>query len=429
MSRKDISKKLFQGDVSVWIIFLLLCCFSIIEAFSATSTLAYKQANIFIPIAYHTSFLVSGFILIFVLSHAHYKFFSLGILLIPISIILLSLTFRYGISDNEAIRRLIFFGIPLQPSEYGKLACIIYVAFLLSKREKLTDKRTVKYICIGVGTVCLLILPSNLSTTVLLGTVCFLMMFIGQIPLKLLGQLLFGIFIAGLLSVLLLLVIPTDVTRQYFPRFVTWKNRIQTHVAYKSSDSQQDNNTFRITNENYQIAHSKIAIARGGVFGKMPGQSVQRDFLPQAYSDFIYAIIIEELGVAGGIVVLLLYLMLMLRVSIIARRCEKLFPKYLVLGCGLLIVLQALVHMAITVGLFPVSGLPLPLISIGGNSILITCIYFGFILSVSHFGANMSADEEDKEESEDGELENDWENEEYPEENLNLAAEMTETEA
>ena len=426
MERIDISKKLFQGDVSVWILFMLLCCFSIIEVFSATSTLAYRQTNIFMPIVQHTSFLVGGFILILILARIHYRYFSLGILLILVSIVLLILIFRYGITDNEAARKLDFFGIPLRPSEYGKLACIIYVAFLLSKREKFTDKKTVQYICMGVGPVCFLILPFNLSTAVLLGTVCFLMMFIGQIPLKLLGRVLLGIFVLGLIAVLLLLAIPRDITKPYFPRFETWEKRWLTH---NTTEFQQTNNTYRITDDNYQIAHSKIAIARGGIFGKMPGQSVQRDFLPQAYSDFIYAIIIEELGIVGGIVVLLLYLMLMLRVSIIARRCEKLFPKYLVLGCGLMIVLQALIHMSITVGLFPVSGLPLPLISIGGNSILITCIYFGIILSVSHFGANMSKEEEDEEESEEDEWENDLENKEYLEENLNLAPELTATES
>ena len=423
MERKDISKKLFQGDVSVWIIFMLLCCFSIIEVFSATSTLAYNQANIFVPIVRHTSFLVAGFLLILVLAHTHYKYFSLGILLMLVSIVLLILTIIFGISVNDAFRKYELFGTAFQPSEFGKLACIIYVAFLLSKREKFTDKRTINFICIGVGSICLLILPSNLSTALLLGTVCFLMMFIGQIPLKLLGRLLFGTFVAGLICVLLLLVIPTDITRQYFPRFTTWQNRLHTFVDIHTTDSQETNNTYRITDDNYQAAHAKIAIARGGVFGKMPGQSVQRDFLPQAFSDFIYAIIIEELGVVGGIFVLLLYLMLLLRVSIIARRCEKQFPKYLVLGCGLIIVFQALVHMAVTVGLFPVTGQPLPLISRGGTSILVTCIYIGIILSVSHFGANMS--EEEEEEVETGETEETGGIGEYPD----LTPEMAEIES
>jgi cell division protein FtsW len=162
-----------------------------------------------------------------------------------------------------------------------------------------------------------------------------------------------------------------------------------------------------------------MAIARGGIFGKLPGKSLLRDFLPQAYSDFIYVIIIEELGIVlGGIGVLLLYLMLMIRVVVIARRCEKLFPQFLVLGCGLLIVFQALVHMAVSVGFFPVTGQPLPLISIGGSSIIVTSICFGMILSVSHFGANMSEDDED-----DDNDENDIE------ENLTVTTEIAEIES
>jgi len=144
------------------------------------------------------------------------------------------------------------------------------------------------------------------------------------------------------------------------------------------------------------VSHASIAIARGGIFGKLPGRSVQRDFLPQAYSDFIYAIIIEELGLTGGIFVLLLYVVLMFRVAIIARRCEKLFPKYLVLGCGLIIVIQAFINMAVAVQLMPVTGQPLPLISRGGTSTVLTCVYFGIILSVSRFGAGMGNNEDEE---------------------------------
>ena len=411
MQRIGISKELFRGDRSVWIIFMLLCCFSIVEGFSATSTLAFRQASVFLPIVRHTSFLIAGFVWILVLTHTPYRFFSLGILLMLVSVALLILTF--------GTRWLSVFGTPFQPSELGKLACIIYVAFLLSKREKFTNERTVKYICIGVGIVCALILPFNLSTALILGTVCFLMMFIGLIPLKKLGRLLFNLFIAALLFSLLLGVIPEDIIKQIFPRLVTWQNRIHTFIGLTktSNETQDTTNTYIIPDENYQITHAKIAIARGGIIGKGPGQSVQRDFLPQAFSDFIYAIIIEEVGVVGGIVVLVLYLMLLIRVVIIARRCEKLFPKYLVLGCGLLIVFQALVHMAVSVGFFPVTGQPLPLISRGGTSIVITCTYIGIILSVSHFGANMSEEEEDEE------LENELEQAAIPAENPNLAIE------
>ena len=151
-----------------------------------------------------------------------------------------------------------------------------------------------------------------------------------------------------------------------------------------------------MTDENYQVSHAKIAIARGGLFGQMPGHGQQRDFLPQAYSDFIYAIIIEELGFVGGVFVLLLYIMLLVRVGMIARRCEKAFPKFLVLGCGLLIVVQALANMAVAVSLIPVTGQPMPLVSRGGTSTVITCVYFGIILSVSRFGAHIREKDEEE---------------------------------
>jgi len=420
MARIGISKKLFQGDVTVWIIFMLLCCISIVEVFSATSTLVFKQASIFIPIIRHTSFLIAGFLLILVITHTHYRFFTLGILLMLVSAALLVLTMRYGISENEATRWLNLFGTPFQPSEFGKLACMIYVAFLLSTRERLTNRRTTNYIAIGVGLICLLILPTNLSTALILGTVCFLMMFIGLIPLKELGILFLKVLVLTFALAILLCLIPKDVTNQFFPRFTTWQSRLQTFVGIKNNtiDTQNESNTYQISDENYQITHAKIAIAKGGIIGKGPGQSTQRDFLPQAFSDFIYAIIIEETGVVGGILVLVLYLMLLIRVVVIAQRCEKQFPKYLTLGCGLMIVFQALVHMAVSVGLAPVTGQPLPLISRGGTSIVITSVYFGIILSVSHFGANMS--EEDEEEAEE---------EEVLDENNQLSTEIVDTES
>ena len=399
---KYSARALFKGDISIWIIFMLLCCFSLVEVFSATSTLAYKQANIWQPIVRHASFLFVGCLFVVGLPHIHYKFFSLGILLLPLSLILLSLTYIVGVTTNDASRWLVLMGVQFQPSEIGKLACIIYVSFWLSKRNKLSDDVVYKIILWGVGLVCLFIFPANFSTAFLLGLICFLLMFIGQIPLKKLGKLLGSLFIVGLIGVLALQALPSETTKKYLPRRAqTWQNRISNFMTPKmQSDGEQSaqEDTYRITDSNYQESHAKIAIARGGVFGKLPGQSVQRDFLPQAFSDFIYAIILEEMGVTGGIVVLLLYVMLMIRVGIIAKRCEKLFPKYLAIGCGLMIVVQAFVHMGINVGLFPVTGQPLPLISRGGTSTILTCIYIGIILSVSHFGAGMTEEEENENE-------------------------------
>jgi cell division protein FtsW len=399
MKRKEFFEKTFQGDLSIWVIFMLLCCFSLLEVFSATSTLAYKNATIWGPIARHASFLFVGFSLVLLMVHAHHKYFSLGILLLPISFVMLLITPFVGPNTNEAYRWLPLFGFQIQPSEVSKLGCVIYVAFLLSKRSELSDKTTFQWILWGIIPVCLLIFNNNLSTALILGGVCFLMMFIGQIPLRKLGVLLINLAVLSLLFVLLLNVMPPDLKKKYFYRFDTWIERWTSHTAELRANrtAGDEAKTYVITNDNYQVTHARIAIAKGGIFGKLPGRSVQRDFLPQAYSDFIYAIIIEELGVAGGICVLILYVMLMIRVGIIAKRCEKLFPKYLVLGCGLLIVIQALTHVAVNVGLCPVTGQPLPLISRGGTSTLVSCICIGVILSVSHFGAKMSQEDEEEE--------------------------------
>ena len=405
MAQTNLTKKVFHGDTSVWIIFLLLCCFSLVEVFSATSTLAYKTSNIWIPIVRHASFLLAGFLMILGMVRIHYRYYSLAILLMPLSILMLVATPIIGVSANDASRWLEIFGVQFQPSEFGKLACIVYVAFLLSKRGKFSEKAIFQWIVVGVGIICFLILLYNFSTAFLLGIVCLLMMFIGQISLVRIGKLLLYLLLGGVVLIAVATIAPRTVEK-FLPRLETWSNRLIKHADERGeAEKEQTDKTYVITDENYQVTHAKIAIARGGLFGKMPGRSVQRDFLPQAYSDFIFAIIIEELGIVGGIVVLLLYIMLMIRVGIIARRCEKLFPKYLVIGCGLLIVIQALTNMAVAVNLIPVTGQPLPLISRGGTSTMLTCIYIRTILSVSHFGAGMGPEEEDEEEEEETDTE------------------------
>ena len=399
MAQTNLTKKVFHGDTSVWIIFLLLCCFSLVEVFSATSTLAYKTSNIWIPIVRHASFLLAGFLMILGMVRIHYRYYSLAILLMPLSILMLVATPIIGVSANDASRWLEIFGVQFQPSEFGKLACIVYVAFLLSKRGKFSEKAIFQWIVVGVGIICFLILLYNFSTAFLLGMVCLLMMFIGQISLVRIGKLLLYLLLGGVVLIAVATIAPRTVEK-FLPRLETWSNRLIKHADERGeAQKEQTDKTYVITDENYQVTHAKIAIARGGLFGKMPGRSVQRDFLPQAYSDFIFAIIIEELGLVGGTVVLLLYIMLLIRVGIIARRCNLLFQKYLVIGCGLMIVIQALTNMAVAVNLMPVTGQPLPLISRGGTSTVLTCVYFGLILSVSRFGAGMGDEEAAEEEA------------------------------
>ena len=402
--------KLFRGDRSVWIIFMLLCLVSLVEVYSATSTLAYKNAYFFSPIVRHATFLLCGFAAVLLLHNIPSKYYSVAIILLPISMVMLLVTLFVGVSINDANRFLSFMGIQFQPSEIAKLSCVVFVAFMLSKQEKFTPNKTFWITIIGIGLTCLLIFPENFSTAFLLFVVCYLMMFVGQAPLKKMGILLGILIISGMFVLTAFHTVPDDFARKYFPdRYFTWRARLGiTQVEewksplaiFKKDKNKVKENKYVINDDNFQVGHAKIAIARGGVFGKLPGRSVQRDFLPQAYSDFIYAIIIEELGlIIGGIGVLMLYVILMFRVAIIARRCEKLFPKYLALGCGLLIVIQALINMAVAVNLIPVTGQPLPLISRGGTSTMLTCLYFGIILSVSRFGAGMG-DEVDDEETE-----------------------------
>ncbi len=389
----ELANKLFKGDRVIWIIFMLLCLISVVEVFSATSTIAYKNANHWGPIARHATFLLGGFALVLILHNIPCRFFSGFIILLPVSILMLIVTPFIGIEANDAHRWLEFFGMQFQPSEFAKLACIVYTSFLLSRRGSISDRHMFRYILIGVGLTCALILPENFSTGFMLFGVCFLMMFIGQISLIRLGKLAGFLLLMGGIVLGLLKTLDEATIEKYFPdRVSTVKARLE---RFFEPSGEEEDGSYKITDENYQVSHAKIAIARGGLLGQMPGHGQQRDFLPQAYSDFIYAIIIEELGYVGGVVVLLLYIILLIRVGIIARKCDKIFPKYLVLGCGLLVVVQALANMAVAVNLIPVTGQPMPLVSRGGTSTLISCIYFGIILSISRFGAGMGNDEED----------------------------------
>ena len=393
----SLASKLFKGDRVIWIIFMFLCLISAVEVFSATSTLAYQNVNHWAPIGRHASFLVGGFLAVVLLHNIPCHLFRAGIILFPVSLVMLIVTPFIGISANDAHRWLSIFGIQLQPSEFAKLSLLILIAFLLSKRGRITDDQIFKWILLCTLVACGLILPENFSTAFMLFGVSFLMMFIGQLPIKKLLKLAGSLLALLVLFLAVLKFTPKTFVQSYMPgRLATWQARLERF----GDDSANYNaaGTYIVTDENYQVTHAKIAIARGGLFGQMPGHGQQRDFLPQAYSDFIYAIILEELGFAGGVFVLLLYIMLLVRVGMIARRCEKPFSKFLVLGCGLLIVVQALANMAVAVSLIPVTGQPMPLVSRGGTSTVISCVYFGIILSISRFGAHIRETDEEEEE-------------------------------
>lgn len=401
----NLANKLFKGDRIIWLIFMFLCLISLIEVFSATSTLTYKSGNYWGPIVRHATMLLGGFALILLLHNIPYKYFSLLILLLPVSAVLLLITTLFGETTNEAERSLDIFGFGFQPLELGKLACIVFVAFLLSRRHIFTPDQIFYYILIGVAVICALIFPENLSTSVMLFAVCYLMMIIGQLPFRKMLLLTVGGILGATLFLVILLSIPEDFFKSEdgigskLGRLATWQSRI---MLFTKEKQKLDPATYDLS-KNEQVGHAQIAIARGGILGKLPGHGRQRDFLPLAYADYIYVIIIEELGLLGGFFVMMLYIALMIRVGVIAKRCDKLFPKFLVLGCGLIIVFQAFFNMAVAVDIMPVTGQPLPLISRGGTSVLITCVYFGLILSVSRFGAGIGNEEDEDEEDENEE--------------------------
>ncbi|MEA5128232.1 MAG: FtsW/RodA/SpoVE family cell cycle protein [Proteiniphilum sp.] len=401
----DFGRKIFKGDKVIWVIFILLCVISLVEIFSATSTIVYRQQNMWGPILRHAMFLIGGVGVILLIHNIPYRYFSSLIFVLIGAIVLLILTPFIGTSVNGADRWISFMGFTVQPSEIAKISLMGTIAFLLSKQNGENDSILFRWMIGLMVVVCGIIAMDNLSTAVLLFGICYLLMFIGNVKfLRLLKVAGVGIG-AVLLFILMLNVIPDNWTDSGpLNRLGTWKSRIASFSSHKELSEEE---YYTITDENYQVAHAKIAIANGGVVGVFPGNSTERDFLPQAYSDFIYAIIIEEMGLLGGLFVLLLYVIILIRAGMIARKTEKLFPKYLVLGSALMLSIQAFVNMAVAVNLIPVTGQPLPLVSRGGTSTLITCAYFGLILSADRFGIGKKKKEESSEAESGQDEEND----------------------
>lgn len=300
----EFGHKIFKGDKVIWSVFIILCIISLIEIFSATSTIVYRQQNQFGPILRHTMFLIGGVGIILLIHNIPYRFFSSLIFVLLGAIVLLILTPFIGESVNNADRWISIMGFTIQPSEIAKISLMGTIAFLLSKQNGHNDGILFKWMIGLMVVVCGIIAVDNLSTAVLLFGVCYLLMFIGNVKItRLLKVAGVGIAII-LLFVLLLNIIPESWTDSGpLNRLGTWQNRI-THFGEAKEMTEEE--YFTITDENYQVAHAKIAISNGGVFGVFPGNSTERDFLPQAYSDFIYAIIIEEMGLLGGMFVLLL---------------------------------------------------------------------------------------------------------------------------
>lgn len=402
MNSKTLSN-IFKGDKVIWMVFFFLCVISVVEVFSASSELTYKGGNYMTPILRHIGLLILGIASMVVTLNIQCKYFKIitPFLLLG-SILMLLIVLLTGSATNGASRWIGVMGIQFQPSEFAKGAMILATAQILSamQTENGADKNALKYILFICIIVIPLILVENFSTAALLSVVIFMMMIIGRIPARQLGKLMGGIALFGIFAISVIWITGTDQSenenentlteqvakadnekgknKKVLHRMDTWKSRINKFLNHKEVAPEDVD-----LNKDAQVAHANIAIATSNGYGKGPGNSVERDFLSQAFSDFIFAIIIEEMGIEGAIFVALLYIILLFRTGKIASRCENNFPALLAMGLALLLVTQALFNMCVAVGLAPVTGQPLPLVSRGGTSTIINCIYIGVILSIS----------------------------------------------
>lgn len=364
--------KNIKGDKVIWTVVFLLSIFSVLAVYSSTGTLAYRyqSGNTEYYLIKHLGILLLGFVLMFLAHMIKYKYYArISQLALFISVPLLAYTLMFGTNVNEASRwyTLPLINLTFQPSDFAKLALIIFVARLLAKKQNVIDdfKKGFLPIILPVFLITALIFPANFSTAAMIFITCLVLMFVGRVRFSYILALV-GL---GIVSMVLLLVVLA-----YSPklggRIGTWQNRIEN---FRSDDSEG----------NYQVEQAKIAIANGGLTGKMPGNSTQKNFLPHPYSDFIFAIIIEEYGLIGGSIVVLLYLVLLFRAIKIVIHTPRNFAAFLTFGVAFSLVFQAMINMMVAVNIIPVTGQTLPLISMGGTSIWFTSISIGIILSVS----------------------------------------------
>lgn len=406
-----MNKKLsniFKGDKVIWMVYFFLCIISIVEVFSASSELTYKGGNYLAPIIKHIAIIVFGFGLMVITLNISCKYFKIvtPVLLVFTGILLIWVLIA-GQTTNGANRWIPILGIQFQPSELAKGALVLMTAQILSamQTDYGADRKAMKYIFWIALPFLTLIGAENLSTAALLCTVIFFMMIIGRVPGRQIGRLVLTVVALITLAVSLVMFVGEDTGKEetaqnlteqktangqtvstetkkghkgLLHRLDTWKSRIDKFIDSKDVPPEKVD-----LDKGAQEAHANIAIATSNIIGKGPGNSVQRDFLAQAFSDFIYAIIIEETGIGGAFGVVMLYIILLFRTGRIANRCENNFPAFLAMGLALLLVVQAFFNMCVAVGLVPVTGQPLPLISKGGTSTLVNSVYIGIILSIS----------------------------------------------
>ncbi|MBO6605859.1 FtsW/RodA/SpoVE family cell cycle protein [Psychroserpens sp.] len=368
--------KNIKGDRLIWAIAALLAIFSFLPVYSAASNLAYVSGvgNTFSYFVKHFMHLFLGFAIMYGVHKIPYRYFrGLSMVMIPIVLVLLVITMFQGttIEGANASRwiQIPFVGMSFQTSTLASVVLMVYVARYLSKihNKQVTFLETILPLWVPVFFVLILILPANFSTTAIIFLMVMMLSFIGGYPVKYLAVII-GV---GIVALTLFVLVAKAFPEAMPNRVDTWMSRVENFS--NGADTEAD----------YQIEKAKIAIASGDIFGRGPGKSQQKNFLPQSSSDFIFAIIIEEYGLVGGLFLLVLYSWLLFRIVIVSQKSDTIFGKLLVLGVGLPIIFQALINMAVAVELFPVTGQTLPLISSGGTSIWMTCLAIGIILSVS----------------------------------------------
>jgi len=367
-----------KGDKVIWTVVLLLSLFSILAVYSSTGTLAYrfKQGNTEYYILKHCSILLFGIFLMYLSHRVKYTYYAnLSYLAIFVAVPLLLYTLVFGTSTNEASRwyTLPGFNVTFQPSDFAKLALIMFLARQLAKHQENRRDFMKAFVPVIVPIIVItgLIMPANLSTALLLFLTSVVLMFIGRVHFRYIMLTVAAGFIGLALFISVIYLFPKTSSR-----VATWKHRIENFLS-------KDSNPDKIDDKDYQVKQALIAVANGGVFGKLPGNSTQKNFLPHPYSDFIYAIIIEEYGLIGGIIVVFLYLILLYRGMRIAAKAPRAYGAFLAIGITCSLVFQAMINMAVAVKLAPVTGQTLPLISMGGSSIWFTSVGIGIILSVS----------------------------------------------
>ena len=366
--------KHIKGDRTIWALVAILALFSFMPVYSASANLVSIVGGSTLGyLVKHVVLLIMGFAIIYAVHKIPYRYFSGGsVLLLPVVFFLLIYTLAQGTTIGGAYAsrwiRIPFIGVGFQTSTLAGLVLMVYTARYLAKNKevKIIFKESLLQLWVPVALILMLILPANFSTTAILFSMILIVAFIGGYPLKYIGY----IIGAGLLALTLFILIAKAFPDAMPNRVNTWGSRIEN---FSNSDGQ----------EAYQVEKAKIAIATGGVFGKGPGKSIQKNFLPQSSSDFIYAIIVEEYGLVGAALIVFVYFLLLFRIFIIVKKATTIFGTLLVIGVGLPIIFQAVINMAVATNLFPVTGQTLPLISSGGTSIWMTCFALGMILSVS----------------------------------------------